>query len=237
MRLTEELAHWVTRDAGDVEIAPVPEGRRWATEEDHVALAREMLEARPADQEEIWAFAYGSLIWKPEFAFAERRTGIAHGWHRKFCLGWDHRFRGSVGRPSLMLALDRGGSCEGVAYRLPPDALWENLLALMRREGRLRPHAFPPRWIRLRTADGPIRAICFVMDRQSPLYVDGLSLEEVADVLAVAVGERGSMAEYLHYTVAHLEELGIHDRQLWRLQDMVAERIEAAKAAKTARGS
>ena len=66
------------------------------------------------------------------------------------------------------------------------------------------------------------------MDRSSGRYVAGLGDDAVADVLAIAVGFRGSMAEYLMSTVEHLEALGIHDRYLWRLQDMVAERIEAA---------
>ena len=84
------------------------------------------------------------------------------------------------------------------------------------------------RWLNLRTEDGTIRAFAFVVDRKNPRYVDGLSPEAVAEVLAKAVGMWGSMAEYLRNTVEHLEELGIHDRRLWQLQELVAERIEAA---------
>jgi cation transport protein ChaC len=65
------------------------------------------------------------------------------------------------------------------------------------------------------------------MDRNHPQYVGRISLEAVADALATAVGIWGSMAEYFYNTVENLEALGIHDRQLWRLQEMVAERIEA----------
>jgi cation transport protein ChaC len=130
-----------------------------------------------------------------------------------------------------MLALDRGGTCKGVAQRLPPDAVETNLHKLLRREIWTRPSPFPPRWVSVETAAGPLRAITFAMDRKSDAYVDGLSAEEIADVLAVAVGHWGSMAEYLHNTVKHLEELGIDDRFLWRLQDLVAERIEAASRA------
>ena len=177
---------------------------------------------------EIWVFAYGSLIWKPACDIVEQRIALAHGWHRAFCLGWDRCFRGTKDRPGLMLALDRGGACKGVAQRLPPDAIRVNLEKLLRREVLTKPSPFPPRWVTVQTEAGPLRAITFTMDRKSDAYVGGLSAEQVADVLAVAVGRWGSMAEYLYNTVRHLEALGIADRYLWRLQELVAERIEAA---------
>ena len=176
----------------------------------------------------MWVFAYGSLIWKPACDIVEQRVAVARGWHRAFCLGWDRRFRGTKERPGLMLALDRGGTCKGVVQRLPPDAVEANLDKLLRREMLTRPSPFPPRWVSVQTAAGSVRAITFAMDRQSDAYVGGLSAEEIADVLAVAVGHWGSMAEYLHNTVKHLAELGINDRFLWRMQELVAERIEAA---------
>jgi cation transport protein ChaC len=127
-----------------------------------------------------------------------------------------------------MLALDHGGSCKGVLYRLPPDAVEDNLRKLLKREMSMKPSAFPPRWVTVESEEGPIRAVTFCIDRKSPRYVSGLSEEQIADVLARATGSRGSMAEYLHATVAHLEQLGIRDHHLWRLQALVAERIDAA---------
>jgi cation transport protein ChaC len=122
-----------------------------------------------------------------------------------------------------MLALDRGGQCSGVADRLSGDALKANLDRLIRREMSMVPTAFPARWIELRTALGPLLALTFAMDRRSARYITGLDDGAIADVLATACGFRGSMAEYLFSTVAHLEELGIHDRHLWRLQALVAD--------------
>jgi cation transport protein ChaC len=90
-----------------------------------------------------------------------------------------------------------------------------------------KPTSFPPRMVNVRSGDRTIRALTFCIDRNSGRYVSGLSEEEIADVLAKAVGSRGSMAEYLFSTVAHLEEMDIHDPHLWRLQRLVAERIEA----------
>jgi cation transport protein ChaC len=176
----------------------------------------------------VWLFAYGSLIWNPACDSVEQRIGVAHGWHRSFCLGWDRWFRGGPDRPGLMLALDRGGACKGVAYRLPPDAIKDNLFRLFRRELRFRPAAQVVRWVNVVTANRKLRALAFVINRKGGRYVSGLTDEQIADVLAKAVGHRGSMAEYLHNTVRHLEELGLRDRHLWRLQEMVAERIEAA---------
>ena len=75
------------------------------------------LAARPMPAEGLWVFGYGSLIWQPEFAYSERRVGTVHGYHRRFCL-LQRRFRGSADNPGLVLALDAGGSCEGVAFRL-----------------------------------------------------------------------------------------------------------------------
>ncbi len=225
MRLTVEHVARVHRLIPD----PGPqllEGFRPATDDDYDAMVSHMLDTAPEGP--FWLFGYGSLIWKPETEYAERRVALARGWHRRFCLGWDHRFRGSPEQPGVMLALDRGGQCKGVAYRLPDETLEENLHKLIRREMSMVPSAFPPRWIETLTEDGPVRALTFAMNRNSGRYVAGLSPEALADILATACGFRGSMAEYLHATVAHLEELGIRDRNLWTLQELVAERIERA---------
>jgi cation transport protein ChaC len=104
------------------------------------------------------------------------------------------------------------------------------MLRLFRRELLFRPSAHVPRWLKVATESGPLDALAFVIDRNGGRYVGGLSDDEVADALATAVGHRGSMAEYLHNTVRHLEELGLRDGHLWRLQEMVAERIEAARS-------
>lgn len=227
MRLTPELAARVAERAGAVEAGPPPQGSRPATDDDHLTAIDALLSNKPTDGD-IWVFAYGSLIWSPKCDFAEKQISLARGWRRRFCLGWDLWFRGSRDRPGLMLALDRGGECRGVAYRLPAGEEQANLLALMRHEARIIPTPFPARWIRITTDDGPLHAVTFAIDRATRGYVGHLSPGEVADVLATATGQWGSMAEYLQNTVAHLEDLGLHDRSLWSLQEMVAERIETA---------
>jgi glutathione-specific gamma-glutamylcyclotransferase len=226
MRLTERhVAYLQPKEISELLPSP-PEGLRAATEDDHRATIEKLFRS-PDQHDETWVFAYGSLIWKPACDFVEMRTGLLHGWHRAFCLGWNKVYRGSEATPGLMLALDRGGACKGALYRLPPDRRDECLVKLFEREMGYVPTAFPPRWVTVRTGERAVRALTFCIDRNSGRYVSGLSEDEIADVLATATGTRGSMAEYLFSTVDHLEQLGLHDPHLWRLQQMVAERIEA----------
>ena len=222
MRLTPDLVARVPPHDGRSGLVSSRSDR--PTDADYAAAAVFLLKDRPASGE-VWVFAYGSLIWNPEFSFVEERLGLAHGWHRLFCLGWVHLYRGTPERPGIMLALDRGGSCRGVAFRLPTDAVEASLIPLLRREMPIKGPAIPARWLTVRTDQGDIRAITFPISRSSEAYLPDLTEEVVVEALATAAGERGSMAEYLHSTVSHLEQRGIHDRYLWRLQELVADRI------------
>ena len=214
------LVHRIVEDPG-----PEP-GLVYHGEADYDEVVRNMLALRPPGRD-AWLFAYGSLIWKPEVEHLEARRGTAHGWHRSFCFRIT-RFRATRDRPGLMMALDRGGQCQGILYRLPGRSLEAQLGKLFRREFTVKPPNSTPRWIRVATEEGPLTALAFVMNRQAPAYVGRLAPEEVAALLAGACGHWGSGAEYLHNTVMHLEEHGIHDRNLWRLQKLVAGRIEDA---------
>ena len=226
MALTERHVAFLQPPAIADEMPPPPAGMIQATRDDHLATIASLMAEEP-ETSEVWFFAYGSLIWKPACDFVELRTGLVRGWHRAFCLGWNNRFRGSDENPGLMLALDRGGACKGVLYRIPANAVEDNLVKLFEREMGWRPSPFPPRWVNVQSGERVIRALTFCIDRNSGRYVSGLSVDQIADVLATAVGSRGSMAEYLFATVSHLEILGIHDPHLWQLQDLVARRIEA----------
>lgn len=206
---------------------PIP-GFEPSTDDDYQRYMRDIL-AGSDGEGQVWVFAYGSLIWKPACDFVEIRTGLLRGWHRAFCLGWNTRHRGSVAAPGLMLALDHGGACKGALYRLPAGREAEAVELLCRREMSHKPSAFPPRWVRVATEGGPVRAFTFCIDRRSSRYVTGLSEAQIADVLSRAVGSRGSMVEYLYNTVHHLHRMGIHDSHLWRLQEMVAERLDATR--------
>ena len=226
MRLTERHVGYLRPADPSEDMPPPPQGMRAATRQDHEAILADLLP--DGAQDEVWVFAYGSLIWKPACDVVEMRTGLVRGWHRSFCLGWNNRFRGSDENPGLMLALDRGGACKGVLQRLPADKIEQSLYQLLERETGWLPSPFPPRWVNVRSGERTIRALTFCIDRHSGRYVSGLSVDQIAEVLATAVGSRGSMAEYLFATVQHLEDMGIHDPHLWQLQSLVADRIEAA---------
>jgi cation transport protein ChaC len=184
-----------------------------------------LLRAHPPGQD-AWLFAFGSLIWKPECAHLEERCGTAHGWHRSFCFRI-RRYRGTQDCPGLMMSLDRGGQCRGVLFRLSGATLRDQLDKLCRREITVKPVNTVPRWITVNSEGRSLRAIAFVMNRASRSYVGRLAPEDIAATLATACGHWGSGAEYLFHTVSRLEERGIHDRYLWRLQRLVAQRIAA----------
>ena len=224
MALTADL---IARAARVVEDAGPSPGAVYLTDEDYESAVRDVLaQAPPGD---VWVFGYGSLLWKPAFEFVESRMATVRGWHRSFCIRVA-RFRGTRDLPGLMMALDRGGQCRGMVFRIPADQAEASLTTLFRRELVVKPPGTPPRWLTARTDGGPLQAVGFVVDRRSRFYSGGLALEEVADVVSRAAGHWGSCAEYLHNTVSHLEECGIHDRNLWRLQALVAERIASSTA-------
>jgi glutathione-specific gamma-glutamylcyclotransferase len=167
----------------------------------------------------VWLFAYGSLMWNPDFEFAEARPALLYGYHRRFCL-YSRDYRGTPERPGLVLGLDRGGSCHGIAYRLPPERTGEALDRIWARE--MTGRVYEMRRVALRTPSGPVAAQACVVRRESPDYAGRLSLDAAASLLAAAVGGRGSGREYLANTVAHLDSLDIRDRLLHRIADRVA---------------
>jgi cation transport protein ChaC len=169
----------------------------------------------------VWVFAYGSLIWNPAFHFTDRVVGRVFGFHRRFCL-WTHLGRGCPEQPGLVLGLERGGSCRGVAYHIAPAAALEELDIVWRRE--MISDAYVPRWVDVRTPMARLRAITFTINHAHERYARDLSDEEVAAAIAGARGFLGACADYLINTVDHLAALGIHDRPLERLRDLVLAR-------------
>ncbi|MCL4745287.1 MAG: gamma-glutamylcyclotransferase [Burkholderiaceae bacterium] len=174
----------------------------------------------------VWVFAFGSLIWNPAFHFAERRTARIHGFHRQFCL-WARAGRGSPERPGLMLSLESGGSCTGVAYRLARGTEATELDVLWRRE--MFTMAYRPVWTTAHTPEGPEQAITFSANRGHERYAPGLDQETVAHYLASGAGPMGRCCDYLFDTVAHLRELGIRDRRLEALEARVRARQAAPR--------
>ncbi|MBP2314781.1 gamma-glutamylcyclotransferase [Azospirillum soli] len=170
---------------------------------------------------ELWVFAYGSLMWNPGFPFLESRSALINGYHRRFCVS-SHRYRGTPERPGLVLGLDRGGSCRGIVFRVAPDHVPATLDYLWERE--MINRVYRPKLLPVRLRDGGVRdgdrtvtACTFVVDRRHGQYCGCLDEATMARRIAGCCGERGPNVEYLANTVAHLEELGIRDEQLFRL--------------------
>jgi glutathione-specific gamma-glutamylcyclotransferase len=163
---------------------------------------------------DVWVFGYGSLMWNPAFDYAERRVGVIRGWHRRFCL-WLEMGRGSPANPGLMLALDRGGACRGVAFRIPARDVRHELLLIWRRE--MFGTAYLARWVHVHTEGATVPAITFVVNRMHPRYTGRLDDAKAAMHIASASGALGTCAAYLHNTLEHLESLGIRDAGLQRI--------------------
>ena len=221
LSLTPELVALTIRP--EPELDPEP-GWTLMSDAELDALARETCEASLGAP--LWVFAYGSLIWKPDFDATDHMRATAYGWHRSFCLKMT-RWRGSPEHPGLMMALERGGRCDGVIYRLRDEDREAQIRRVLFREIRFRENVAMARWVTVHTAKGKLRVLTFWAGPTGERIASRMPLEEVAPILARACGHVGSCAEYLHNTVRHLEDFGIRDRNLWRLQELVAEEIKA----------
>ena len=219
MALTAELVARCERHEPD----PGPEpGYRHYTDADYEAAAARLLALAPPGA--LWVFAYGSLIWKPEIETIEHRPATVPGWHRAFCLKLT-RWRGSPAQPGLMMGLRRGGRCKGVIHRIASENFRTLLVRLLRREVGCDEDMTGVRWLTVETALGKVRALTFWAEPVGMEDWIKLPLREVAHILARACGHVGSGAAYLFHTVSKLDELGIRDRNLWRLQQLVADEI------------
>lgn len=198
---------------------------RLASDEELLA-SRRALVPDDADTSDIWVFGYGSLIFNPVMDYVDRARGRIYGHHRRFCL-WTRLGRGSPDCPGLVLALDRGGSCTGVAYRLNPDVAIAELDLLWRRE--MVTLAYRASWLTFHPDghnDGAgKRAISFVSRPERENFAGPMTLDEEADVIASASGFIGPCRDYLFDTVKALEADGISDPHLKKLQRAVERRL------------
>ena len=226
MSLTPELVarcHRVVADAG-----PLP-GQPHLTDSDYEELVDQTLATRPGHSP-LWLFAYGSLIWKPEIEHLDERVAMLRGWHRSFCIN-QPRWRGTPERPGLMMGLDRGGACKGVAFRLPDAEPREQLAKLFRREMTVKPATYTPRWLRLETEDGHMTALGFTVSRQGLGLCRTSSRRGCCSRAGQGLRPLGIMRRLSLQYRRNLEARGIHDRHLWRLQELVAAEIQAGNSA------
>ena len=181
---------------------------------------------------DLWVFGYGSLMWSPGFPFRERSVGLLRGYHRALCI-LSVRYRGTDRRPGLVMGLCRGGSCWGMAFRVPAARVALALGRLWRREMRRRVYyakLVPVRISRRRR----IRALAFIADPGHAQYTRVLDLHSRAQLVAQGVGERGRCTAYIRHTLEHMYALGVSDPHLARVLE-TAETIRARAASRRAR--
>lgn len=160
----------------------------------------------------LWIFAYGSLMWRPGFRFAERERATLHGHHRALCI-WSHHYRGTVAAPGLVFGLDRGGSCTGVAYRIEdPDA--PAVLAYVR-DRELVTDVYLETMAPTALADGrTVEAMAYMADPDHEQYAGRLDRNRVIAAVRRAAGVAGPNLDYVLNTEAHLADLGVVDPEL-----------------------
>jgi len=185
-------------------------GPRTLSDEEREASIADVL-AEHTHGEDVWVFGYGSLVWNPLFHYVECRVATLRGYHRRFCL-WSVVGRGTPDQPGLVLGLDRGGCCRGVAFRLAAATAPRELRLLWCRE--MVTGAYAPRWLRAHHDAGEFQALAFVVNRTHEGYAGRLPFDTVVRTIAAASGLIGSSADYLRHTCEGLARHGIRDDHL-----------------------
>lgn len=163
-------------------------------------------------ESDFWVFGYASLMWKPGFEFVEQQRGILRGFHRALCV-YSHRHRGTLERPGLVMGLDRGGSCRGMAFRVAPEKVAETHAYLTEREqiNRVYFEVYP----NIRLEDGrAIRALAYVVDRSHRQYAGRLSHAEIIRLVEQGEGQSGACREYVLNTLHCIAAMGMTDHAL-----------------------
>ena len=198
------------------------DGETRVASDDELLASRRGVVPDDFDCSNVWVFGYGSLIFNPVIEHTERVNAKIYGNHRRFCLR-TRIGRGSPDCPGLVLALDRGGSCKGVAFKLNPKNAITELDLLWRRE--MITLAYKARWVRLHTDHGVKSGIAFVSIPEHQHYAPPMSLDNEADIIAAASGFIGPCRDYLFDTVTALQGHGIRDNHLENLVVAVRARL------------
>lgn len=199
-------------------LAPPPASsfRMMTDQERQMSLETTMSEHTTGD--DVWVFGYGSLIWNPDFDFVEKRSALLRGYHRALCL-WSRVNRGTPEHPGLVFALDNGGSCQGVVYKISASIVPETMQQLWRRE--MSADAYVPKWLNCSTPDGTVKALAFVMNHQNTSYVKSMPDDLLVKTIKTAVGTYGSTLDYVLETYRSLKEHNINDRRLKNVVELV----------------
>ena len=176
----------------------------------------------------FWIFAYGSLMWNPNFDWDARHVATIRGYHRSFRV-WSRINRGTPENPGLVLTLERGGSCRGLVYRIAPDLVQEQMNLIWKRE--MNYDSYRPRWLNCAVGGEKMKALCFTVNRRCSGYTGEIPEEVMVEAIASAAGHFGPAHDYLFKTVETLHEHGIRDMRVEHLASLVRTRLATTRAA------
>jgi cation transport protein ChaC len=168
---------------------------------------------------DLWIFAYGSLMWRPGFHFEEQQPALVHGYHRSLCI-FSHVHRGTPEMPGLVLGLDQGGACRGLAYRVAKKQCDATIAYLRERE--LVTTVYREVWLKTRLSDcRTVLALAYVVDSRHSQYAGRLHKPDLLRHVLQGQGVSGSNIDYIDATHKHLMALGIQDPTLSWLADNI----------------
>jgi len=165
-----------------------------------------------------WIFGYGSLMWRPGFRYLEQHPARLNGYHRAPCI-YSHHHRGTLAVPGLVLGLDQGGYCLGIAFRIDINDRVQIFDYLYERE--MIGYAYQPACVDVDIADRQVRAYTFIADPGHEQYAGDLGAERAAEIIMRAEGVSGLNRDYLMHTVRKLESEGFAEPDLATLRQRV----------------
>lgn len=177
--------------------------------------------SEPESDGDLWVFGYGSLMWRPGFDFVEQQPARLIGEHRALCVySFDHR--GTPERPGLVLGLDRGGACRGIAFRVAAEKRADTIAYLRAREQTTHVYREVTRSVWLQDdARRRISALTYVVDRSHVQYAGRLALTEQLHYVQQGHGRSGANRDYVLSTVHAIEAEGFRDEQLHQLAQLL----------------
>ena len=177
----------------------------------------------PKDFDDLWIFAYGSLMWDATFAHCEKSPAALNGWHRDLCV-WTALARGTPRLPGLALGLVPGGVCEGLAFKVADAEQSEMLKALWERE--MWTDVYVPTWVSIECEKQTRSAITFTTNKDSSQFARDLSIEHVVDHVVQARGKNGPCWEYLFRTMNKLRALSIEEPHLHSVSELAKAQMD-----------
>jgi cation transport protein ChaC len=206
--------------------APPPEAAQPLSKPEFLATLSAALAPWRAG-EPFWIFAYGSLMWNPEFEWDARHVATVRGYHRSFRV-WSRINRGTPENPGLVLTLECGGSCRGLVYRIPSNRVHVEIHGIWKREMNF--GSYRPKWLSCAVGSESVRALVFAVNRQCSGYAGALPLDVMVQSIVSAAGHFGTAHDYLFKTMETLRQHGIRDARVEHLASLVRSRLGTARA-------